>query len=218
MRFAENSILATPEILKRKKGGELIVPVTVHASAFTNGVCKGGTPLDADGKIYAVVGGTKGTWTCAISTAFAEDEVITINGVNYTCGETESKENKVFAGASATLQATSLVAIVEDANFTLTQTSGTLTFTQKVADASGSAPTVTKTASTGAIGSVTAGTSAVDGTPNAVGILLDDVRVSNPNGALIKGDAVVNASVGASHSGIAYIDALKAKLSGIYFE
>lgn len=218
MKFAETSVSMTPEILKRKLGGELFVPVTVHSSAFTNGLCKAGTPLDADGKIYAVAGGTKGTWTVTISTAFASDESITICGETYTCGATESKADKVFAGANAGAQATSLVNIVECADFTLTNASAVITFTQKVPDAGGSAPTVTKTATTGAIGSVTAGTSAVDGTPNAVGILLNDVTDDNPNGSLIKAFACVNATVGASHSGVAYTDALKSHLSNIVFE
>lgn len=218
MRFSSESFLSTPEILKRKTGAELSRPITINADAFTNGLCKAGTPIDADGKVFAVTGGTKGTWTCAISTAFASDEVITINGVNYTKGATQSADNKVFAGTSATEQATSLVAIVSDANFTLTQASGTLTFTQKVPNASGSAPTVTKTATTGAIGTVTAGTSAVDGTPNAVGILWNDVTSDNPNGSILFANASINTSVAEDWSGIEYSSALKATLSHLVFE
>lgn len=218
MRFSSTSYASTPEILKRQKGAEFARPITIDDSAFTNGLCKAGTPIDADGKVFAVTGGTKGTWTCAISTAFASDEVITINGVDYTKGATQSADDKVFAGTSATEQATSLVAIVADANFTLTQTSGTLTFTQKVPNASGSAPTVTKTATTGAIGTVTAGTSAVDGTPNAVGILWNDVTSDNPNGSILFADAVINTSVAEAWSGIEYSSALKSSLSHLVFE
>ena len=50
MKYASTSILGTPEVLKRKLGGELITPITVHASAFTSGKCAAGTVLAADGK------------------------------------------------------------------------------------------------------------------------------------------------------------------------
>lgn len=219
MEVKKVSIASTPEILKRKLGSELLVPVTIASSEFSSAdVVKAGTPINTDGEIASVSGGTKGTWTCAISTAFADEEIITINGVDYTCGDTESKADKVFAGANATLQATSLVAIVDDADFVLTQTSGTLTFTQKVPDAEGSAPTVTKTATTGAIGDVTAGTSPVDGTNDAVGILLNDVYAENPNGSLIKAYAVVNSAVGSAWSGVTYDGGLKSALNLIVFE
>lgn len=51
MKFAQKNLISTPEILKRKLGGELFAPVTVANGAFTNGVCKAGTPLDANGAV-----------------------------------------------------------------------------------------------------------------------------------------------------------------------
>ena len=51
MKFSSKSVMATPEILKRHTGAELIVPVTIHSTAFISGVCKAGTPIDADGKV-----------------------------------------------------------------------------------------------------------------------------------------------------------------------
>lgn len=148
-------------------------------------IIKAGTPVSGDltnresaFTKATTTSGTKGTWTCEITTAFANDEKIVINGVTYTKGATQSATDKVFSGSSATEQATSLVAIVSDSRFTLTNSSGVITFTQKVADSAGSAPTVTKTATTGAIGDVTDGTAAVDGTSNAVGVLLHDVDVT----------------------------------------
>lgn len=148
-------------------------------------IIKAGTPVTGDltarGTSFtkaSTSSGTKGTWTVEITTAFANDEKIVINGVTYTKGATQSATDKVFSGSSATEQATSLVAIVSDSRFTLTNSSGVITFTQKLADSTGAAPTVTKTATTGAIGDVTAGTSPVDGTNNAVGVLLHDVDVT----------------------------------------
>jgi hypothetical protein len=49
MKYANTSINSSPEILKRRLGGELFVPVTVANASFTNGVCKAGTPLTKAG-------------------------------------------------------------------------------------------------------------------------------------------------------------------------
>lgn len=164
----------------------MVANTGVDADANGKKIVKAGTPLNGNfedrGTAFTkatTTSGTKGTWTCEITTAFAADEKITINGVEYTKGTTQSADDKVFSGSSATEQATSLVAIVSDPKFTLTNSSGVITFTQKVADEGGSAPTVTKTATTGAIGNVTAGTSPVDGTNNATCILLHEVDVTN---------------------------------------
>lgn len=45
----QKSIVSSLEILKRKLGGELLAPITI--TEFSNGVCKGGSPIGADGKI-----------------------------------------------------------------------------------------------------------------------------------------------------------------------
>ena len=50
MKYAQTSAMGTPEVLKRKLGGELITPITVDESAFSNGKCAAGTVLAADGK------------------------------------------------------------------------------------------------------------------------------------------------------------------------
>lgn len=49
MNVKNTNINQTPEILKRLLGGELFVPVTI--TAFSNGVCKAGTPIGADGTV-----------------------------------------------------------------------------------------------------------------------------------------------------------------------
>lgn len=52
MVFDTNSVVSTPEILKRKLGGELFVPITIASSEFTNtDVVKAGSPIGADGTI-----------------------------------------------------------------------------------------------------------------------------------------------------------------------
>lgn len=157
----------------------------VDADANGKKIVKAGTPLNGNFEDRATAftkavttSGTKGTWTVEITTAFATDEKITIDGVDYVCKATESVDDNYFAGASASAQATSL-AKMAFARFTATASSGVITFTQKVADSTGTAPVVSKTATTGAIGDVTAGTSPVDGTNNANCILLHEVDVTN---------------------------------------
>lgn len=52
MVFDTNSVVSQPEILKRKLGGELFVPITIASSEFTNtDVVKAGSPIGADGTI-----------------------------------------------------------------------------------------------------------------------------------------------------------------------
>jgi hypothetical protein len=51
MKFKESSVTAQIEILKRKLGGELFEEIKLDDTAFTDGVCKAGNPISADGKI-----------------------------------------------------------------------------------------------------------------------------------------------------------------------
>lgn len=164
----------------------MVANTGVDADTDGKKIVKAGTPiagsLEARGTAYTKAttsSGTKGTWTLQITTAFAADETITIDGVTYTCKATESVEDKEFAGENAGAQAASLKKMIESDKFDVTVSTDTLTFTQKVADAAGTGPVATKTATTGAIGDVTAGTSPVDGTNNATGILLHDVDVTS---------------------------------------
>ena len=49
MNVKNTNVTTTPEILKRKLGGEYFAPITV--TDFTNGVCKAGSPIGADGTV-----------------------------------------------------------------------------------------------------------------------------------------------------------------------
>lgn len=52
MLFSTNEVGMTPEILKRKLGGEYIVPVTIASSEFSSAtVVKAGSPINASGAI-----------------------------------------------------------------------------------------------------------------------------------------------------------------------
>ena len=49
MLVKNTSVQNTPEILKRKLGGEYFAPITI--TDFDNGVCKAGSPIGADGTV-----------------------------------------------------------------------------------------------------------------------------------------------------------------------
>lgn len=49
MQVKNTNVTTTPEILKRKLGAEYLVPVTI--TEFEDGVCKAGSPIDADGAV-----------------------------------------------------------------------------------------------------------------------------------------------------------------------
>lgn len=119
MNFTSSAVEMTSEILKRKLGGEYLVPVTIAATEFAyTEVIKAGTPIAADGTV-------------------AKDTVVD----EYTS------------------------------------------------------------------------------TSNAVGILLNDVLVSNPNGSLIKAFAAVNVANCPKVDNVSVItDAVKAALPLIAFE
>lgn len=51
MKFTEKAYVSQLEILKRKLGGELFAEITLDSTAFTDGVCKAGNPISADGKV-----------------------------------------------------------------------------------------------------------------------------------------------------------------------
>lgn len=52
MNFSINEVGMTPEILKRKLGSELTVPVTIASSEFSSAtVVKAGSPISASGTI-----------------------------------------------------------------------------------------------------------------------------------------------------------------------
>lgn len=52
MVFSTNEVGMTPEILKRKLGGEYIVPVTIASSEFSSAtVVKAGSPINASGAV-----------------------------------------------------------------------------------------------------------------------------------------------------------------------
>lgn len=52
MEFISQNVTMTPEILKRKLGGEYFVPVTIASTEFESvDVIPAGTPINADGEV-----------------------------------------------------------------------------------------------------------------------------------------------------------------------
>lgn len=78
MVVSQKSIVSTPEILKRKLGGELLVPITIASDSFTNGICKAGTPIGAGGVV-------------ATDTTDEETEVTTNNAIGILLNDVYSK-------------------------------------------------------------------------------------------------------------------------------
>jgi len=165
----------------------------IDADANGKKILKAGTPLygnllDRDTAFVkaTTTDGTKAVWSVQITTAFVADEVLTIEGVNYTCAAAEDVEGKKFAGANAAAQVTSLKKMVAADDYTVGGSSDTLTLTQKIVDTEDEGPTVSKTASTGAF-TKTKTTSAVDGSTNANAVILHDVDVTagDENGTII---------------------------------
>lgn len=153
-------------------------------------IVRAGTPLNGDLEHREVAfaeattsGETKGVFTLQITTAFVNDDVLTIEGVNYTKKAAESVTDKQFAGSTAAEQVTSLLKMVTSAKYSVAAVGGAtdkLGFTQKAVDvADTTGPAVTKTATTGAIGSVTKVTNPVAGTSNANAVLLHDVDITD---------------------------------------
>ncbi len=164
-----------------------IVPQALGATVGSKKIVKAGTPIVLDftnrqTNAAATVGPTLGVFTLQITTAFATDEVLTIDGTAYTCAATEDTTSNKFAGATAAAQVTSLLKMVTTDDYDVAAVSGAtdkIGFTQKTVDTSDTTgPTVTKTATTGAIGSVTKVTDPDAGTTgNAV--VLHDVDVTS---------------------------------------
>ena len=180
-----------------------IVPQSLGVSVGSKLIAKAGTPIvvnfaNIGADVAAQSGPTLGVFTVQITTAFANDEKITIAGVDYVKKATESIADKHFTGSTAADQITSLLKMVTTEKYDVAAVSGAtdkLGFTQKVLDvADTTGPTITKTSSTGAIGSVTK-TATASGSTTANAVLLHNVDVTDgkANGtALYEGVVNIN--------------------------
>lgn len=143
-----------------------------------------GTPISVDPanrSATAVAAGTKtpAAWAFAITTAFAADEVLTVDSVNYTCKATENVGSKQFAGSTAAEQAASLLKMLASDTYAFSAgtAAGQIVATQKTASSTETAVVVSKTASTGAFSAVEKVASYSEAAGNAM--LLHDVDVTS---------------------------------------
>ena len=93
-----------------------IVPQSIGTDVGSKKIAKAGTPIavnfaNLQADVAAAVGPTASVFTLQNTTAFAADEKLTIEGVDYTCAATEDVAGKKFAGANAAAQVTSLLKI-----------------------------------------------------------------------------------------------------------
>lgn len=152
-----------------------------------------GTPLSinpADRTAAAIAAGTKtpAAWAFAITTAFAADEVLTVDSVNYTCKATENVGSKQFAGTTAAEQAASLLKMLASDTYAFSAGAETaqIIATQKTASSTETAVVVSKTSSTGAFSAVEKIVSYSEAAGNA--LLLHDVDVT---GGAANGTALI---------------------------
>lgn len=160
-----------------------LVPQDLGASQDGKLIANAGLPIKIDPanlQSPAIADGTEtaAVWAFSITTAFAADESITVDGTTYTCKATENVGSKQFAGTTAAEQATSLLKMLASSDYVFSAgTSAQILAAQKEASSTETAPVVSKTSSTGAISEVTKVTAYAKAAGNAM--LLHDVDVTN---------------------------------------
>ena len=96
----------TPEILKRKLGGELIVPVTIASSEFSSAtVVKAGNPISASGTIA----NTSAAVGILLNDVYAENPNGALIKAYATVNKANAEANASITIASAVISALPLV-------------------------------------------------------------------------------------------------------------
>lgn len=200
------NILVAPELAFNLSA--LIGNAGISAGSDGKKLVKAGTPLYGDIKsdrttafVKATssisIAGTAGIWKIQISTAFAANDTVTINGVVFTCAAVEDINGKKFAvGTGAADQVTSLVKMCGGNGFTVAALdSSYIKFTQTTPSTTAAAPTAaTGAGGTGVLGTMTAVTTPVDPvyTSNANAVALHDYDVTDGD---TNGTVVINGVV-----------------------
>lgn len=106
MIFSSNEVGMTPEILKRKLGGELIVPVTIASSEFSSAtVVKAGNPISASGTIA----NTSAAVGILLNDVYAENPNGALIKAYATVNKANAEANASITIASAVISALPLV-------------------------------------------------------------------------------------------------------------
>lgn len=159
---AVTSVSVSPSTATVSKGQSVQLKATVATTGFANKsvawsiddtAVTSGAKIDAFGKLqipatYVDSAGTQGVYTLEISTALATGEKIVVDGVTYTADATTDD--------TAVKQATALLTALQantalSALYTMTRNSATITFTEKAGKYGAGLPTISTTATTGAI-------------------------------------------------------------------
>lgn len=159
---AVNSVTVSPATATVSKGQSIQLSANVSTNYFANKsvmwsipktAVDSGAKIDAFGKLqipsnYVDNAGTQGVYTLEISTALATGEKIVVDGATYTADATTDD--------TATKQATALLTVLQantalSGEYTMTRSSATITFTEKANHYGAGLPTISTTATTGAI-------------------------------------------------------------------
>ena len=149
-------------------------PVFVDSESLQNPVVADGAEVPA-------------AWAFSITTAFAADETLTVDGTTYTCKATENVGSKQFAGSTAAEQVTSLLKMLssDDYTFRAGPDDDLIEAWQKTPNATETAPVISKTSSTGAISEIEKIANYNRTDANAVLLQDVDVTAGDGNGAAL---------------------------------
>lgn len=169
-----------------------IVPQYFGIEDGAKKIAYAGTPVfvNPEGlQIPVIADGTEApaAWAFSITTAFAADESLTVDGTTYTCKATENVGSKQFAGSTAAEQVTSLLKMLTSTDYTFKAgpDDDLIEAWQKTPSATETAPVISKTSSTGAISEIEKVASYNRTEANAVLLHDIDVTAGDGNGAAL---------------------------------
>lgn len=93
MKFENKTVTSTPEILKRKTGGELVIPVAISALSASVLEIKAGNVVDKDGAIATTTSGTSNAIGVLLNDVTAENPNGSVLRAFGTINEAAAKAN-----------------------------------------------------------------------------------------------------------------------------
>lgn len=109
MKYATKQVSVNPPIFKRKLGAELMTPITLASTAFSDGVCKAGTPINASGAIATTSGGTNNAIGILLNNTFDENPNGSIVKAYATVNTAQAEANSGISYDSALKSALPLI-------------------------------------------------------------------------------------------------------------
>ena len=93
MKFTNTDVTSTPEILKRKTGGELVIPLAITALSTSVLGVKAGNVVDKDGAIATTTSGTSNAIGVLLNDVTAENPNGSVLRAFGTINEAAAKAN-----------------------------------------------------------------------------------------------------------------------------